>query len=77
MKFNKTITELRMIDVNVSPSDYLLLADVLTMNTSIKKIFWLSLMDSEKRFDQSLVFTVPETIRAQLHTGIVITVRNK
>ena len=37
MKFNKTITELTMSDVNVSPSDYLLLADVL-MNTSIKKM---------------------------------------
>ena len=38
MKFNKTITELTMSEVNVSPSDYLLLADVLTMNTSIKKM---------------------------------------
>ena len=38
MKFNKTITELTMSKVNVSPSDYLLLADVLTMNTSIKKM---------------------------------------
>ena len=53
MKFNKTITELRMIDVNVSHSDCLLLADVLTMNSSIKKmVIWPSY---EKRLDQSLV----------------------
>ena len=53
MKFNKTITELAMGIVNVSPSDYLLLADVLTMNTSIKKMTMEPLY--EKRLDQSLV----------------------
>ena len=53
IKFNKTITELRMIDVNVSHSDYLLLADVLTMNASIKKMaIWPSYLE---RLDQSLV----------------------
>ena len=53
MKFNKTITELTMHYVNVSHSDYLLLADVITMNASIKKMaIWPSY---EKRLDQSLV----------------------
>ena len=56
MKFNKTITELTMYDVNVSPSDYILLADVLTMNTSIKKVtIWPSFVNDEKKLDQSLV----------------------
>ena len=53
MKFNKTITELTMSNVNISPSDYLLLADVLAMNTSIKKMTIELLF--EKRLDQSLV----------------------
>ena len=53
MKFNKTITELTMMFVNVSLSDCSLLADVLTMNTFIKKItIWLSY---EEELDQSLV----------------------
>ena len=52
MKLNKTITELSMSDVNVSPSDYLLLADVLTMNTSIKKMI---IEPSYGKLDQSLV----------------------
>ena len=56
MKFNKTITELTMSDVNVSPSDCLLLADVLTVNNSIKKMnIGSSLIDFEKRLDQSLI----------------------
>ena len=57
MKFNKTITELSMYYVNVSPCDYLLLADVLTMNTSIKKMNIYPSFDEndEKRLDQSLV----------------------
>ena len=53
MKFNKTITELTMSDVNVSLSDCLLLADVLTMNTFIKKM--IIKPSYEKRLDQSLV----------------------
>ena len=53
MKFNKTITELTMSDVNVSHSDYFLLADVLTMNAFIKKmVIWPSY---GKRLDQSLL----------------------
>ena len=53
MKFNKTITKLTMDSVDVSPGDYLLLADVLMVNTSIKKMnIWPSY---EKRLDQSLV----------------------
>ena len=52
MKFNKTITELIMTNVNISPSDYLLLADVLTVNTSIKKLN-ISLYGNP--LDQSLI----------------------
>ena len=53
MAVNKSITELTMSYVNVSHSDCLLLADVLTMNTFIKKItIWPSY---KKRLDQSLV----------------------
>ena len=53
MKFNKTIVELTMIDVDISPSNCLLLADLLTMNTIIKKMsLWPS---DEKRLDQLLV----------------------
>ena len=56
MKSNKTITELTMSEVNVSRSGYLLLADVLTMNTSIKKMYiHPSILVDEKRLDQSLV----------------------
>ena len=55
MKFNKTITELTMTNVDVSLSDYLLLADVLTMSTSIKKIDIHLIIDFKKTLDQSLV----------------------
>ena len=50
MKFNKTITELAMSNVKVSLSNYLLLADVLTMNTSIKK---MNVWPPEPWLDQS------------------------
>ena len=53
MNFNKTITELTMSNVDISPCDCLLLADVLTMNTSVK-IMNIWPLD-EKRLDQSLV----------------------
>ena len=53
MKFNKTIVELTMSDVEISPSDCLLLADLLTVNTTIKK---MNIRPSdENRLDQSLV----------------------
>ena len=52
IKVNKIITELVMRDVDVSPSDYLLLADVLTVNTSIKVMI---IYPSDERLDQSLV----------------------
>ena len=53
IKVNKIITELLIWDVDVSPSDYLLLADVLTVNTSIKemRIF----LSYKNELDQSLV----------------------
>ena len=50
IKVNKIITELIILYVNVSPSDYLLLADVLI---SVKKMTILPLYDEE--LDQSLV----------------------
>ena len=53
IKFNKSITELAMIQLDVSPSDYLLLAQALTMTTSIKKMRIWPLV--EKKLDQSLV----------------------
>ena len=53
MKFNKSITELVMRNVNVSPSEYSLLADVLPVNDAIKNI---SICPSDKKgLDQSLV----------------------
>ena len=55
MKVNKTITELRIYNVNVSPSDYLLLTDVLTMTTSIKKIYIWPSFEQKEGLDQSLV----------------------
>ena len=54
MKFNKNITELTMSEVDVSPSDYLLLADVLTKNTSIKKMNIIPPYE-DNPFDQSLI----------------------
>ena len=53
MIFNKTITELTISYVNVSHSDCLLLADMLTMNASIKKMVIWPLYG--KRLDQSLL----------------------
>ena len=53
IKVNKIITELVIFLVDVSPSDCLLLADSLTVNTSIKE---MTIYPSyEKRLDQSLV----------------------
>ena len=53
MIFNKTITELTMSYVNVSLRDCLLLADVLTMDTSIKKM--IIKPSYVMRLDQSIV----------------------
>ena len=53
IKFNKNVTELAMIQLDVSPSDYLLLAQALTVNSSIKKMRIWPLV--EKKMNQSLV----------------------
>ena len=53
IKVNKIITEFVICDVNISPSDCLLFADMLTLNTSIKEF---TIMPSrENKVDQSLV----------------------
>ena len=53
IKVNKIITELVIWIVDISPSDYLLLADMLTLNTSIKK---MTIYPSDhERLDQSQV----------------------
>ena len=61
LKVNKIITELVIRNVDVSPSDCLLLADVLTVNTSIKET---TIYPSfEKRFDQSLVLQLLKQLK--------------
>ena len=60
IKVNKIITELLILYVDVSPSDCLLLADVLTVNTSIKEmIIYLS----DERLDQSLVLQLLKQLK--------------
>ena len=52
IKVNKIITEFVICDVNVSPSDCLLFADMLTLNTSIKE--FKLMLSRENKVDQSL-----------------------
>ena len=53
VKVNKTITDLDISNVDVSPSECLLLAGMLMENTSIKEVrIWSS---DDKKLDQSLV----------------------
>ena len=61
IKVNKIITELVIGDVYVSPSDCLLLADVLTVNTSIKEMTIYP--SDEKRLDQSLVLQLLKQLK--------------
>ena len=56
IKVNKIITELVILDVDVTPSDYLLLADVLTVNTSFNP-------SDEKALDQSLVLQLLKQLK--------------
>ena len=61
MKVNKIVTELVIENVDVSASDCLLLADVLTVNTCIKE---MTIRPSdEKRFDQSLVLQLLKQLK--------------
>ena len=60
IKVNKIITELVIWYVDVSPSDCLLLADVLTVNTSIKK---MKIYPSDERLDQSLVLQLLKQLK--------------
>ena len=54
LKVNNSITELSIHDVDVSPSDYLLLANILIVNTSVKE---MRISPSvRKSFEQPLVF---------------------
>ena len=63
IKVNKIITELVIDYVNVSPSDYLLLADSLTVNTSIKVYKMTIYPSDEKRLDQSLVLQLLKQLK--------------
>ena len=61
IKVNKIITELVILYVDVSPGDCLLLADVLTVNTSIKE---MSIFPSHKsELDQSLVLQLLKQLK--------------
>ena len=61
IKVNKIITELVIWDVDVSPSDCLLLADVLTVNTSIKEMEIYP--SDENDLDQSLVLELLKQLK--------------
>ena len=61
IKINKTITELLIWGVDVSPSDCLLLADVLTVNTSIKEMEIYS--SCRKMLDQPLVLQLLKQLK--------------
>ena len=61
IRINKKITKLVIVEVDVSPSDCLLLADVLTVNTSIKEMSICPLY--ENRLDQSLVLQLLKQLR--------------
>ena len=61
IKLNKTITELVIYDVDLSPSGSLLLADLLTVNVSIRK---MTINPSlEKRLNQSLVLQILKLLK--------------
>ena len=60
IKINKIITELVIWCVDVSPSDYLLLADVLTVNSSIKE---MKIYPSDEMLDQSLVLQLLKQLK--------------
>ena len=61
MKVNKIITELEILHVNIFPSDWFLLADVLIVNTSIKKV---TIYPSyQKRLNKSLVLTLLKQLK--------------
>ena len=60
IKVTKIITELVILYVDVSPSDCLLLADVLTVNTSIKE---MTIYPSDERLDQSLVLQLLKQLK--------------
>ena len=60
IKVNKIITELAILNVHASPSDYLLLADVLTVNTSIKE---MTIYPLYVILDQSLVLQLLKQLK--------------
>ena len=72
IKINKIITELVIWYVDVSPSDCLLLADVLTVNTSVKEMIIYS--SDERRLDQSLVLQLLKQLKHN-YTLEVLTLR--
>ena len=62
IKVNKIVTNLLIWSVDVSPSDCLLLADVLTVNTSIKEMI-INPSDERRRLDQSLVLQLLKQLK--------------
>ena len=77
IKVNKIITELVIWYVDVSPSDYLLLADVLTVNTSIKE---MEIHPSHNySLDQSLVLQLLKQLKhnytLEVLTLFVVTIK--
>ena len=61
LKVNKTITTLTIWDVNISPSDYVLLAELCAVNETVRELrIWPS---DEKRLDQSTVLQIVKQIQ--------------
>ena len=61
IKLNKTVTELVIRFGNVSPSDYIVLLDVLTVNTSIREVRIQPSYENE--LDQSLVLQILKLLK--------------
>ena len=60
LKVNKTITTLTILSVNISPSDCVLLAEVLTINNTVRE---LRIMPSYKMLDQSTVLQIVKQLQ--------------
>ena len=63
MKINKIITELEIPDMGIFTNDHLALADMLTVNTSIKKMTIYEFYDEERECDLSLVLKILKQLK--------------
>ena len=61
LKVNKTITTLTIWDVNISPSDYLLLTEVLTISNTVREL--MIIPSVEKRLDRSIVLQIVKQLQ--------------